>query len=172
MFEASWYVGLRAFYFHPNGWPKVGWFSPRRCLAERYVFQVGQPRACCGVVGVAWRSKQSVIVMVFRQHCAVQGRSFEYFFKLTVLPLSSTVVLLFLGLEVILRLTLLQSLAFIMAMLLGAKQRSKLLHCCTLSSAFAFRDKWATTWRQTPTIIVINDTSRQTSSSSIARATW
>ena len=118
------------------------WFSPRRCLhAERYVFQVGQPQARCGVVGLAWRSKQSVIVMVFRQHCAVQGRSFEHFFMLAVLPLSSTVVLLFLRLEVILRLTLLHVFDFYYGYAVWAQQRSKLLDCCTLSRAFAFRDK-------------------------------
>jgi len=93
------------------------------------------------VVGVAWRSKQSVIVMVFRQHCAVQGRSFEHFFMLAVLPLSSTVVLLFLRLEVILRLTLLHVFDFYYGYAVWAQQRSKLLYCCTVSTAFAFRDK-------------------------------
>jgi hypothetical protein len=79
--------------------------------------------------------------MVFRQHCAVQGRSFELFFMLAVLPLSSTVVLLFLRLEVILRLTLLHVFDFYYGYAVWAQQRGKLLHYCTLSRAFAFRDK-------------------------------
>lgn len=114
---------------------------PHEGASQNAVFQVGQPQARCGVVGVAWRSKQSVIVMVFRQHCAVQGRSFEHFFMLAVLPLSSAIVLLFLRLEVILRLTLLHVFDSYYGYAVWAQQRSNLLCCCTLSSAFAFRDK-------------------------------
>lgn len=59
------------------------WFSPQRCLAERYASKLAGLKNVL-VWCVAQSSKRSVIVMVFRQHCAVQGRSFEHFFMFAI----------------------------------------------------------------------------------------
>ena len=153
-------MGLLVFFF-PSESLTIGGFPHEGASQNANVFQVGQPQARCGVVGVSRRSKQSVIVMVFRQHCAVQGRSFEHFFMLAVLPLSSTVVLLFLRLEVILRLTLLHVFDFYCGFAVWAQQRSKLAFTAVHYPVRLHSAINEATWRQTPNIIVINDTSNK-----------
>lgn len=77
---ASWYARLQVFCFHPNHWPVVFPTKvPRRTLCSKLAGLKNVLVWC-----VAQRSKRSVIVMVFRLHCAVQGRSFEHFFMFAI----------------------------------------------------------------------------------------